>query len=115
MLAVSNKISRGDLESLNEMIIPGFVDKIKNRYPRLNDYDKSKLSIQSSEVFSQNITDFAIHTSSSTGNIVVHIKIQFVLMNNADELKKSLMSFYNLSFKDMLDKNLRSVTLADYG
>ena len=115
MLAVSNKISRGEFDSLNEMVVPGVVDKLKNRYPQLKDHDKTKLSIQQTEVFSQNITDFAIHTSSSTGNIVVHIKIQFVLMNNADELKKSLMSFYNLSFKDMLDKNLRSVTMADYG
>lgn len=41
--------------------------------------------------------------------------MQFVLMNNADEVKKSFLSFYNLSFKDLLDKNIRTVTLADYG
>lgn len=115
MIAVSNKVSSGDFNNLNEMVQTGFLDKIKNRYPQLSLYDRDQMSIKENGVFSQNIVDYDIHTSSSTGNIIVHIKIQFVLMNNADELKKSFTSFYNLSFKELLDKNLRTVTMADYG
>ena len=97
------------------MVQEGFVEKIKNKYDRLTDEEKAFLAIKPTDIFSQNITDFNVHTSSSNGNIIVQIKMQFVLMNNADEVKKSFLSFYNLSFKDLLDKNIRTVTLADYG
>lgn len=115
LVTVSNKIATGDFNDMSDMVQQGFVDKIRNQYVRLNDSEKARLALKLTDVFSQNITDFNIHTNSSNGNIIVKIRMQFVLMNNADEIKKSFLSFYNLSFKDLLDKNLRTVTLADYG
>lgn len=115
LASVSNKIAVGDFNNLNEMVLPSFLDKIRGQYIRLTDEEKNKLAVKLTDIFSQNIIDFNINTNDSTGNIVVNIRMQFVLMNDADDIKKSFMSFYNLSFKDLLDKNISTITLADYG
>ena len=97
------------------MISPGLVDNVKNKYQRLTQTEKDKIAVKSNGVFNQAICDFNMHTNSTTGNIVVKIKLQFILLPNADEIRSNFMNFNNPSFKNLFESNLKIISMADYG